>query len=54
MDNDMPIDNMSAEELIQYVWISTSERTPLELRLAEVINQLLGELEDGENFGAHD
>jgi len=50
----MPIENMTAEELIQHVWITSEDRTPLELRLAEVINQLLGELEDEGNFGAHD
>lgn len=48
----MPFDNMTEEELIQYVWVSAPERTPLELALAERLQQALDCGEAG--FGEHD
>lgn len=48
----MPYENMTAEELIQHVWVTAEERTPLEIVLAEVITQMIDEHEGG--FGEHD
>lgn len=48
----MPFENMTAEELIQHVWITAEDRTPLELVLAELIAQMLDEHEA--DFGKHD
>lgn len=40
------VKHMTAEELLQHIWITASERTPLELQLAELVSQLVGEVED--------
>lgn len=48
----MPFENMTAEELIQFVWAEAETRSRLELALAEVIAQMLDEHEGP--FEAHD
>lgn len=40
------VKHMTAEELLQHIWITTTDRTALELQLAELVSQLLGEIED--------
>lgn len=50
----LDVNSLAAEELLQHVWITTSDRTPLELRLAELVSQLLGEIEDLEEAHGDD
>lgn len=44
----MNFENLTTEELIQHVWASSAERTPLELHLAMAVAQLLDEYEGGD------
>ena len=44
----MNFENLTTEELIQHVWASAAERTPLELHLAMAVAQLLDEYEGGD------
>lgn len=47
----MNVDHLTAEELVQHVWITAPERTQLERKLAEALARVLDEVED---FGKHD
>lgn len=47
----MNFENMTAEELVQQVWASFEDRTPLERHLATVLAQMLDEHESEENCG---
>lgn len=48
----MPYESMTAEELIQLVWVTEEERTPLEHALAERLQHALDALEA--DFGRPD
>lgn len=45
--------DMTAEELVQHVWVSKEDRTELEIKLAEALARALDAVED-QGFGEHD
>lgn len=51
------LSSYTPEELVNYVWQTSGERTPLEHLLAETLGRALDELEDTmpePGFGVHD